>query len=208
MVDRFTFINADNDKLVDKAINNVVKTYSSKAAREDLHVALVACVEHALKHNDASKLTNLTERLPNNAPHKNIKLWVYTYTSLRYVKDKGGASKYLPRNEKGEKVAFTFDKEGRDVTFYEVTKANDDKNATWSPLTAVDAFIKRMNSQADKAENEYADQQRAAMKDFAQRLSILERDILEPAFKMPMADAIAGEVDFENKPERRASVRH
>lgn len=183
----FNFIDATDEKAIERAIKSVVASYSNKKVREDLHVTLVACIEHAVLHKDASKLTNLWERLPVNAPHKIIAVWIGAFTSLRYVKDGSGKKKFLSRDKEGNKVPLTFNLAGMEVPFYDMPEAGKDKkNPAFDLDAATESYVKRIIKASNDEQAKLSDEQRKLLRSYAREVADAEK-----LLKDMMAEAAA-----------------
>lgn len=150
---KFNFIDVNNDKELDKRIHKVARHYNSAIATTEAHIVLFGCVEHAMKHNDGSKLTNFWQLLGNNAPHRGMSAWIMTFTNLRYVTDKGGAKRWMGRDKDGKKVpiALLRIEEAKATPFYQMERADADKeNPPFDPFKAVDNLIERFQRELKK----------------------------------------------------------
>ncbi len=168
----FKRIDAMDVKAIDARIKQVVKHYYSKVAREYLHVALVACVDHAAGpgRNSADKLTNLYSSLPENANKRGIAIWIREFTNLEFRKDKAGNKKFMVKS--GEPaVVLTI---GYDATpFYAMPEVAKDQDKIWDILAGFQIYIDKANKEikAGKATPEQAE--------FVRRLSLGALDIRE-----------------------------
>ncbi len=145
-------------KAIDARIKQVVKHYNSKVGREYLHVALVACVDHAAGpgRNSADKLTNLYTSLPENANKRGIAIWIKEFTNLEFRKDKAGNKKFMVKS--GEPaVVLTV---GYDATpFYDMPEVKNDQDKIWDILAGFQIYIDKANKEikAGKATPEQAE---------------------------------------------------
>ncbi len=106
---------------IDTLMVKVSKAYRSKACREELHVLLVACAEHMVKHNGADKFTNLFTALPENANKRGIGIWITRYCpGLEYRKDAAKKMKWLASE------GYKFIPAGETDPFYDMAKVKKD----------------------------------------------------------------------------------
>ena len=144
--DKVTKVDFNDNQAVDKAIRAVTTGYAKY--KPMLHAALVGCALHAVKHNDASKLTSLYNGLGDEINKKNgIMKWIEKFTSLQYKKNKAGVFMFIGKtvNKKNE---YAFVIEGEAIPFYdmpEVKKAN-------KPFDLLEAF-KHLVERAEKKED-------------------------------------------------------
>lgn len=180
----FKRIDAMDVKAIDARIKQVVKHYNSKVGREYLHVALVACVDHAAGpgRNSADKLTNLYTSLPENANKRGIAIWIREFTNLEYRKDKAGNKKFMIKAGDPSVVLNV----GYEATpFYDMPEVAKDQDKIWDILAGFQIYIDKANKEikAGKATPEQAE--------FVRLLSLKAMDVRETlkTWKPPVAEA-------------------
>jgi len=136
-----TKIDATNEKAIDKAIKSVIEGFSRKTVKENLHVALWACLEHAIAHNSADKLTKLYHTLPATVNKAGIMTYVETFSSFKYLKNKNGEKMFLGRDKDGKKPLFWLDQKGADHPFWDMPEVKKSQERLWSPSQALDNLI-------------------------------------------------------------------
>jgi hypothetical protein len=168
----FKRIEPTDVKAIDARIKQVVKHYNSKVAREYLHVALVACVDHAAGpgRNSADKLTNLYTSLPENANKRGLAIWIKEFTNLEFRKDKAGNRKFMMKAGDPAVVVLP----GYDATpFYDMPEVKKDQDKVWDILAGFQIYIDKANKEikAGKATPEQAE--------FVRLLSLKAMDVRE-----------------------------
>ncbi len=109
------------------AIKNV-KSLTKKAGafRVNLHVVLVATLDHAVLYRDCSPLSTLYNELPTGIHKTLIKSYVEGTTSFKYGKNKAGEAMFLGRGKKDEKV-YEVSEEMLLTPFYDFQKEASEK---------------------------------------------------------------------------------
>lgn len=141
-----------DDKAIKALETRVLRAYTSKNARENLHLLLCAHVLHAIANKSADRLSNLFNALPNTANKQGIRIWVQEYTTLEFGKDAAGNPKFIGKDKlygwKGkEHGGYTL---GMVNPFYDMAKV---KHAADKPFN-FDDLIKAALDKAAKARKE------------------------------------------------------
>jgi len=158
MFDFKAFAMPKDDKAILALEKRVIKAYTSKDAKENLHLVLCVHVIHAIANKSADRLTNLFNALPNNANKRGIRTWVQQYTSLEYTTDAAGNPKFMG----SDKIYGWKGKEhggyspGMTNPFYDMpkVKADNEKPFNFDDLIKI-ALDKAANAKKHGKLNEY-----------------------------------------------------
>jgi hypothetical protein len=203
----FNYLNIMDEKGLDNAIRKVVRHYQSHTAREELHLVMVACCEHAMKHNSGDKLTNLWLSLPNNAPHRSMAAWIHNFTNLRFTNDRAGAKKWMGRNKDNQKVniaLLNWDK-ARIEPFYDMDVANADRdNPPFDPWKAVENLVKRLQNELKKDTFANDPVKEEFAREIGDNIINLRKRIESKVQKAQNTGENVTEANFEDKPAKQA----
>ena len=129
-------------KKIDDAIKSIGER--SQILDFDIHTTAVQCLLHAEKHGDPRKMNNLINALGKAHRAKTLKLWVETYSPIRWNGD--GKVGILPKDSK-KYVPFQIE-EADAMKFWDLQQETVKKPLT---LAALKKIVEGLTRKVDKA---------------------------------------------------------